>query len=164
MNTSRSPWWRGRRGEWYVVAQSVLFLAIVVGPRTVAGLPPWPSGLVGVASVAGTGLLVLGGAIALLAAVHLGSNLTPLPHPKEGGTLVVSGMYRFVRHPIYCGAILIATGFALLVQGWVSLGEAALLALFFDVKSRREEIWLAAHFPAYDAYRQRVRKLIPFVY
>ena len=57
-----------------------------------------------------------------------------------------------------------AYGFALSLQGRVTLAEAAVLALFFDIKSRREEIWLADHFPAYDAYRQRVRKLIPFLY
>ena len=41
---------------------------------------------------------------------------------------------------------------------------AALLVVFFDIKSRREEAWLAARFPAYADYRRRVRKLIPFIY
>lgn len=164
MSTSKQPWWHGQRGEWYVVAQCVLLLVIILGPRTMAGLPPWPSSLISASLAAGTVLLALGGLIALLAVANLGSNLTPLPHPKEDATLVVNGMYRFVRHPIYCGAILMTTGFALTVQGWVTLAEAAALALFFDIKSRREEIWLVAHFPAYDAYRQRVHKLIPFLY
>jgi len=164
MNPSSQPWWRGRRGEWYVVAQVALLLAIILGPTTQAGLPPWPSGLTGVSSIAGMVLLAVGGLVALLAVVNLGSNLTPLPHPKDGATLVVSGMYRFVRHPIYFGVILMAAGFALSVHGWVTLAEAAALALFFDIKSRREEIWLVNHFPAYAAYQQRVRKLIPFVY
>jgi len=35
---------------------------------------------------------------------------------------------------------------------------------FFDAKSRREEQWLAARFPAYSTYCQRVRKLIPGIY
>lgn len=164
MSTSKQPWWHGQRGEWYIVAQCVLFLVIILGPRTMAGWPPWPSCLISASLAAGTVLVALGGLVALLAVANLGSNLTPLPHPKEDATLVVSGMYRFVRHPIYFGAILMATGFALLVQGWLTLAEAAALALFFDIKSRREEAWLAAHFPAYDAYRQRVRKLIPFLY
>ena len=41
---------------------------------------------------------------------------------------------------------------------------AALLLVFFDIKSRREEAWLVARFPAYADYRRRVRKLIPFIY
>jgi len=164
MNPSNQPWWRGRRGEWYVVAQFVLFPVITLGPKTLAGMPPWPERLIGVSSIAGMVLLGLGGLVSLLAVVNLGSNLTPLPHPKDGATLVVSGMYRFVRHPIYFGVILMAAGFSLSIQGWLTLAEAAALALFFDIKSRREEIWLVEHFPAYGAYRRRVRKLIPFLY
>ncbi|MBS1229561.1 MAG: hypothetical protein H6R17_2838 [Proteobacteria bacterium] len=164
MSPSNQRWWRGRRGEWYVVAQFALFLVITLGPKTLAGLPPWPERLINASSIVGTVLLTLGGLVSLLAVVNLGSNLTPLPHPKERATLIVSGMYRFVRHPIYFGVIVMAAGFALSVHGWLTLAEAAALALFFDIKSRREEIWLDEHFPAYNAYRQRVRKLIPFLY
>jgi protein-S-isoprenylcysteine O-methyltransferase Ste14 len=39
-----------------------------------------------------------------------------------------------------------------------------LLLVFFDIKSRREEAWLLARFPAYRDYRRRVRKLMPFIY
>jgi protein-S-isoprenylcysteine O-methyltransferase Ste14 len=164
MNRSKQAWWRGQRGEWFVIAQFALFLLIVLGPRTVAGLPPWPAVISHFASSVGMGFLALGGLVSLIAALHLGSNLTPLPHPKEGATLVVTGMYRFVRHPIYLGVILMAAGFALVVQGWLTLVEALALVVFFDIKSRREEIWLAEHFPDYAAYQQRVRKLIPFIY
>ena len=36
---------------------------------------------------------------------------------------------------------------------------AMLLFIFFDIKSRREERWLARKFPDYAGYQQRVRKL-----
>jgi protein-S-isoprenylcysteine O-methyltransferase Ste14 len=36
--------------------------------------------------------------------------------------------------------------------------------LFFDLKSRREEIWLTEEIAGYDTYRRRTRRLIPFVY
>jgi protein-S-isoprenylcysteine O-methyltransferase Ste14 len=39
-----------------------------------------------------------------------------------------------------------------------------LLGCFFDLKARREEAWLLAAYPAYAAYRVRVRKLVPFIY
>ena len=164
MSRSKQAWWRGQRGEWFVIAQLALFVLILLGPRTVVGLPSWPTTLLGISSVVGIVLLVLGGLVSLVAVLHLGSNLTPLPHPKEGATLVVTGMYRFVRHPIYLGVILMAIGFALFMQGWLTLVEALALVVFFDIKSRREEVWLAEHFPDYAAYQQRVRKLIPFIY
>lgn len=164
MNTSRSVWWRGNKGEWYVVIQFVIFLAIILGPRSLPELPAWPAGLNSLAESAGVLLMALGGLVSLLSVFHLGANLTPLPHPKVGATLVVTGMYRFVRHPIYFGVILMAVGFALLVQGSVTLIEAVVLALFFDIKSQREELWLVEHFASYADYQKRVRKLIPFLY
>jgi protein-S-isoprenylcysteine O-methyltransferase Ste14 len=57
----------------------------------------------------------------------------------------------------------IGFGWALFVQGWLTLGYAALLAVFFDIKSRREEKWLMAKYVGYAGNQKRVRKLIPFV-
>jgi protein-S-isoprenylcysteine O-methyltransferase Ste14 len=96
--------------------------------------------------------------------VSLGHNLTPLPRPKDDATLVVTGAYRLVRHPIYSGLTAMAFGWGMWVHGWLTLGYALLLFAFFDLKSRREERWLMEKFPDYAAYQRRVRKLIPFVY
>jgi len=162
MNTSKAPWWKTQRGEWYVVAQTLLFILVLWGPRNVADLP-WP--LSGATSmIAGLLLLALGAALSIAAAVHLGSNLTPLPHPKDDASFVASGPYRVVRHPMYGGVILLALGWAFHVEGVLTLGYAALTVLFFDIKTRREETWLLQRFPEYAAYRRRVRKLIPFIY
>jgi protein-S-isoprenylcysteine O-methyltransferase Ste14 len=108
----------------------------------------------------------LGAGILLAAtgAVCLGKNLTPLPSPKENATLIISGAYRLVRHPIYSGITLIAFGWGMWLNSWLTVGYALLLFAFFDIKSRHEERLLAEKFPEYDAYRKRVRKLIPFVY
>jgi protein-S-isoprenylcysteine O-methyltransferase Ste14 len=157
-------WWQGRRGEWYVVAQIALFALVLFGPRHWPGLSPAGSVLAGVATAMGV-LLVAGGATFVLVAIlGLGRNLTPLPHPKDDGQLVEHGAYGLVRHPIYAGGVAVAFGFALIVHGILTAGYAVLLLLFFDVKSRREERWLRAKYPAYADYAKRVRKLIPFVY
>ena len=65
---------------------------------------------------------------------------------------------------VFVGLALIGLGWALFVQGWLTLAWAGLLLVFFDIKSRREEAWLMARFPTYAAYRKRVRKLIPYLY
>jgi protein-S-isoprenylcysteine O-methyltransferase Ste14 len=65
---------------------------------------------------------------------------------------------------MYGGGLALALGWALYVRGWLTLGYVGVLFAFLDVKSRREERWLAERFPAYVTYQQRVRKLIPFVY
>jgi protein-S-isoprenylcysteine O-methyltransferase Ste14 len=161
---AESPWWRGERGEWYVAFQLVLMALVFLGPRTLAGMPSWPPAVARVAAVAGAALALGGGLLFLAALVSLGPNLTPLPRPKSGATLVQTGPHRFVRHPIYAGGLALAYGWALLVGGWLTLGYATVLFVFLDLKSAREERWLTETFPDYPDDRRRVRKLIPLVY
>jgi protein-S-isoprenylcysteine O-methyltransferase Ste14 len=160
---SRKSWWKGARGEWYVVIQLVLFGLVAFGPRQVDGLV-WPSSLATIAIVVGVALMIMGAVLLSWALGKLGRNLTPLPYPKDDGTLVQTGAYRFVRHPIYTGAVALAVGWACSIHGTLTLAYAVMLFVLFDVKSRREERWLVAKFPQYPAYQKRVRRLIPFLY
>ncbi len=164
MEHENSPWWKGRRGEWLVVAQIALMALVFFGPRRLPGWQPWtyPFNIIG--TILG-GLLFLASAFLFFSGIfRLGPNLTPLPYPKENGMLIDSGPYRVVRHPIYSGGIGMALGFALLVHGWLTILYVVILFVFFDFKSRREEAWLKAKYSNYQDYQKRVRKLIPFVY
>jgi len=96
--------------------------------------------------------------------LSLGSNLTAVPYPKEEAVLVVSGAYRFVRHPIYSGIILGSLGWSLLTNSLLALFLTLVLFIFFDVKSRREEQWLKDKYTNYPSYQKQVRKLIPLIY
>jgi protein-S-isoprenylcysteine O-methyltransferase Ste14 len=162
--TDHKPWWKGARGEWLVVAQVALIGLVFLGPRTVAGQPAWPFPFQQACPIAGVVLAVAGGLLLCAGFISLGRGLTPLPYPKEGADLIQTGPYALVRHPMYSGGLLLALGWALYVQSWLTLGYVVALFVFLDMKSRREERWLAERFPTYATYRQRVRKLIPFVY
>ena len=80
------------------------------------------------------------------------------------GTLVESGIFSVVRHPIYSGLSLAAFGWSLIWNSIAALVATLLLLSFFDIKARREERCLEEKFPGYSAYKSRVKKLIPFVY
>ncbi len=161
---SQKSWLKGPRGEWYLVVQAVLFLLLVFGPRTCRCLPSWESPYTWIGALAGGALFLAGTLLAVTGAVNLGKNLTPLPAPKTNATLIVTGTYRFVRHPIYSGITHMAFGWGLWLNSWLTIGYALVLFAFFDIKSRREERLLEAKFPQYADYRKKVRKLIPFVY
>jgi protein-S-isoprenylcysteine O-methyltransferase Ste14 len=163
-NVSQAHWWKGTRGEWYVVTQIALILLVLFGPRNLPGWPIWISPFTWLGSIGG-GVVLLAGILLFMAAIfRLGSNLTAVPYPKDQGTLVETGPYRLVRHPIYCGILLIAIGWAFLIHGWLTLGYAVIMLVFFDIKSRREERWLKEKYLDYSAYQKRVKKLIPFIY
>jgi protein-S-isoprenylcysteine O-methyltransferase Ste14 len=151
----------GSQGQGWFLIQVVLFVAIAMaGPLG----PAW-SGAPRVGGEAtGAVLIVLGGLFALRGLIDLRSSLTPFPKPLPDAHLVVTGSYRLARHPIYGGLIMGAVGWGLATASPVALGLAATLTVFFDLKSRREEIWLTEQFADYAAYRSRTHRLLPWVY
>jgi protein-S-isoprenylcysteine O-methyltransferase Ste14 len=162
--TPRPPWWRGARGEWYFGCQLILMAIVFLGPRTLPGLPDWRAPLARISVFAGVALMLAGSCLLLAGLLRLGSNVTPLPYPKPRATLVRTGPYRLVRHPMYGGGIVLAYGWALVVRGWLTLVYATALLVFLEIKSAREERWLTERFPDYPDYQRRVRKLIPFIH
>ena len=149
----------GKRGEGWVLLQLVFFLLIAAAPL-VAKRGFFPSWL----RILGAFIVLAGGALAMLGFRALGPSLSPFPKPVDDGQLVTTGIYGMVRHPIYAGLIIGALGWALLTGTLLGLALAILLFLFFDVKARGEERWLAQKYAGYGAYRERVHKLIPWVY
>lgn len=155
---------QGKRGEWYVVVQSLLFLLIIFGPRESRFFLRWVGQLAQFSFILGLILGLIGVLFFGLGLINLGRNLTPLPHPKDDSTLVQAGVYQLVRHPIYSGLSIGAIGWGCLEGSPLMLIYAVCLFVFFDLKTRREEAWLVAKFSQYPAYQKRVKKLIPFVY
>ena len=158
-----APWWRGTRGEWYVVVQFILLGVVFLAPW-LTNRAAWPAPWSWLSRAVGVVLLLLGAGAVGAGSLGLGRNLSPLPHPKDDAALVETGLYSVVRHPIYSGLIAGSFGWALLNTSLVTLLLAVLVFVFFDVKARREEQALAARFPAYAGYRARVRRFIPFIY
>jgi protein-S-isoprenylcysteine O-methyltransferase Ste14 len=154
----------GPRGEGWVLVQVVLLVAIGF-----AGLAVLPGGMplspVRVAAVVLGGVgTVVGGLVAVTSILALGSNLSPFPRPTAANELVETGAYRYLRHPVYAGIVLAAIGWGLLTASFLAIALSFILLLWFDLKARREETWLAARHPSYEAYRARTRKFVPFFY
>lgn len=151
----------GPRGEGWFVAQLGMFVVIFAA----AGLgPDWGGGARLAALGAGAVLAALGGLLAVWGLADLRENLTPFPRPLSGGHMIESGSYGLVRHPIYGGLVIGAAGWGLATASLAALAATLVLLAFFDLKSRREEAWLADQYDGYDAYRSRTRRMLPWVY
>jgi protein-S-isoprenylcysteine O-methyltransferase Ste14 len=158
-------WYRGERGEYWVLVQPLLFIGFIL-------LPVYPvfhlDELSPIWKYIGWGLTVLftilGALLLIWGVIELGANLTPLPHPKDDGELVTTGVYGIVRHPIYSGVIFLAIAYSFWYWSLTHAIGGVVLLIFFDIKARKEEAWLKDKFPDYDAYRSKVKKLIPWLY
>lgn len=149
----------GRRGEVWVVVQAVLLGLFLVVPGVG---PPWPNPAV-FQSIGW--VFALSGILLLTwSTLNLGRSFTPFPRPVPKGQLVTTGAYRFVRHPIYFAVLIGCIGLALITLSPLRLMLALAIFVFFDLKARREEIWLQEQYPEYATYKKRVKKLIPWIY
>lgn len=112
---------------------------------------------------------VAGGVIASVAVLclvwmfrHLANNVTPTAKTCEGHELVVSGPYRWVRHPMYSAAILFWLGMSLLAAKWFLLLIVGAGIVFVMVRTPREERNLVKHFgEAYSEYMARTGRYLP---
>jgi protein-S-isoprenylcysteine O-methyltransferase Ste14 len=117
----------------------------------------WPLRAVGIA------VEVCGAVLGVLGVRGLGSSFTPFPRPREHAGLRRDGIYRLVRHPIYGGVVLFVLGWSL-CHSPLALVPTALLAGVFELKSRREEVWLTERYPEYADYRAATgRRFIPWL-
>jgi protein-S-isoprenylcysteine O-methyltransferase Ste14 len=104
------------------------------------------------------GCSLLGTVMAFWSAWYLGKSFSLLPQARA---LVTSGPYRYVRHPIYLGGLLITIG-----EVWLRFSPlVVVLNLVFVgaqiVRLRYEEEILEQAFPEYREYRARTSALIP---
>jgi protein-S-isoprenylcysteine O-methyltransferase Ste14 len=105
--------------------------------------------------------MMVSAGVALRAAMVVGRHISPFPKPATGAVLRQHDVYGVVRHPMYSAVIIGTAGWAMFWRSRPGLLSIPPLALFFRLKSRHEERMLAATFPDYDEYMQRVPALIP---
>ena len=148
--------------RWAAVSGSILFF--VAAPGTVAGvLPlaltgwrvgaslPWPLRLLGA-------LLILVGVVVLVSTfvrfVVEGAG-TPAPI-AETDRLVICGMYRFIRNPMYVAVLIVIAGQAILLGRWVLViyGLFAAFAMVSFVKGYEEPRLLERYGIQYRQYRR----------
>lgn len=114
--------------------------------------------------VLGLALYTIGLATAIAGRVQLGWNWSDIEHArvKRDHALVSHGIYRYVRHPIYAGDLLLLIGLELALNSWLVLGALA-LAAYIRRRAIREEGQLRQVLPGYDQYCRRTARFLPFL-
>jgi protein-S-isoprenylcysteine O-methyltransferase Ste14 len=137
------------------------YLQLVVGGLDVVRYrrPPLP-----VWSVYSGGLL-LACSTALIGwclAVNQFAENTVRIQPERGHTVITSGPYRMVRHPMYVGSILMYFATALILGSVWALEMAGVIMILFIVRTALEDRTLRSELPGYAEYAVETRyRLIP---
>ncbi|HEY3231895.1 MAG TPA: isoprenylcysteine carboxylmethyltransferase family protein [Roseiflexaceae bacterium] len=84
---------------------------------------------------------------------------------ERGQTVVSTGPYQYVRHPMYATAIIFLVGTTLLLGSWYGLVLGLLLVVAIALRAVQEERTLRAELPGYDEYMAQVHyRLVPYVW
>lgn len=111
----------------------------------------------------GVGVALLGFALLQWSQNSLGKNWSDTPRMIKEQSLVTSGPYRFIRHPIYTAFILILGSTLLISANWL-IGFAWMGMTILEVTSRigfEEKLMLEYFTDQYRAYRKRTGLLFP---
>ncbi len=140
--------------------------------RNLLGIPLWCLGFIlawfaparwvfepgPVTTAIGLLLIIIGAIPVVWGHIELGLR-THMPSIKD--TLVSTGLYARVRHPIYAGGILVLAGLILLKPAVTVLIASAFVMVWAVIQARLEEIDLLERMPDYRAYMERVPRFIP---
>ena len=102
-------------------------------------------------------IIIIASIFILIAIKDLGLNLSPLPRPKAKSNLVTTGIYRFMRHPMYYSLIFISFGVFLTKLSIYYLYLTITLALLIKFKIILEEQYLKNKFKNYFLYKNVVK-------
>lgn len=113
-----------------------------------------------------TGLLlaIIGVIIACTSRSALGKNWSLSIQQKEDHQLIKGGIYKFVRHPIYTGILLLFIGNAIIVGDYRAIIAVLIVFGSLWLKLKKEEKLLTEIFGTkYIAYKKQTKALIPYL-
>lgn len=85
------------------------------------------------------------------------------PIPDIEAKLIVSGPYQVIRHPMYSAIFLGVTGLFTFHFSWLKICLFVALVIVLTIKLLWEEKMLSEKFTDYEAYKNRTKRIIPFI-
>ncbi len=91
-------------------------------------------------------------------------NFNVVPEIRKHAKLIITGPYRFVRHPMYSSLILFMIGIILWHFSVINLFLLLIMIVAVALKARKEERLWHAHDSAYERYKKNTKMIIPFIF
>lgn len=106
-------------------------------------------------------LVAAAGLVLAIAFINLRESVTVFPEPRDNVPFITTGIYAYVRHPMYLGVLLF--GASMVCTKWTALAAALWCVLCIDLilKHRYEDRLLAAKWPEAALYQASVGALLP---
>jgi protein-S-isoprenylcysteine O-methyltransferase Ste14 len=82
--------------------------------------------------------------------------------PKDG-SLLLTGPYQFIRHPMYTAALLLIWSSILGHLSLITVIIGLIVTSEIAVRIVTEERFLRAHFPDYAEYSRKTKRVVPFI-
>jgi len=113
----------------------------------------------------GLGLEIAGLGLAIWARRHLGRNWSGEITIKDEHQLIKTGPYRYLRHPIYTGLLMMYAGLTVATGEWLGIIGLVVAVVAYWRKTRLEEATLGGAFGAeYDTYRADTWAIVPGIF
>ena len=145
------------KGNLLVLGQFILIALLIFVPNSGLNTGVFSTFLVATSLTS----MFLGFVILAFSALALGKSLTAHPMPSKNGVLVTDGLYRYVKHPIYSGLVLLAFGLTIAGGFFPHTLFFIALLLLLNYKASFEEKLLASTYAGYAEYSKNTGRFIP---
>ena len=93
--------------------------------------------------------------------ITLGKNYSPCYDQRKPKNITSSGLYKYVRHPIYSSNILLLIGTFMISGSYLMLVNIFILSFFYTISAYREEKYLITNFNYYNGYSKKTGMFLP---
>lgn len=142
----------------YVGIQFILFAVYVIPVQAITFASATFVNVLGII------LVVIGVLMGLLSVIQLNKNLSPFPTPINGGELIETGLYKYIRHPIYTSIVSTLVGYGLYSGSAYKILITITLLILFFYKSQYEEKKLSLVFKDYPEYMKKTGRFLPKIF